>query len=213
NDPPANLFRFAGDWGQGVAGLGTYAYRTLGWRRAAVVLFDWDTGWGARDAFVAEFCSMGGRVTRQIELESFAPGGGDVAAVPRGVDGVAVFAPGIVEPGGFLTRLARRYADPSRHILVGPTIIDDPSLLSSTRRALAGVVGASFTDPPRLRAYLRRYARAFPGMPKDVAAGELVTGYRDALEALLSGLEAADGKAEALPGALSRLRVGLLDGP
>ena len=32
-DPPANFFTFHADGAQWMAGLGTYAYRTLGWRR------------------------------------------------------------------------------------------------------------------------------------------------------------------------------------
>jgi branched-chain amino acid transport system substrate-binding protein len=35
--PAANVYRFDTDEAQDVAGLGTYAYRELGWRRAAVV--------------------------------------------------------------------------------------------------------------------------------------------------------------------------------
>jgi hypothetical protein len=35
--PGASVYRVAADYGQGVAGLATYAYRRLGWRRAAVV--------------------------------------------------------------------------------------------------------------------------------------------------------------------------------
>ena len=44
-EPTPNVLRFAADYGQGVAGLATYAYRRLGWRRAAVVLGNWDAGW------------------------------------------------------------------------------------------------------------------------------------------------------------------------
>src|SRR5262245_57999804 len=68
DDPAPNLFRVVGDHGQGAAGLATYAYRELGWRRAAVALGNWDTGWGERAAFVAEFCSLGGRVVSQLSL-------------------------------------------------------------------------------------------------------------------------------------------------
>src|SRR5262249_12573773 len=56
-----NVYRPSADHGQGVAGLGTYAYRALGWRRVAVVTGAWDVGWGERDAFTAEFCALGGR--------------------------------------------------------------------------------------------------------------------------------------------------------
>ncbi|HEY3192564.1 MAG TPA: ABC transporter substrate-binding protein [Solirubrobacterales bacterium] len=193
HNPPTNLFRVVGDHGQGVAGLATYAYRELGWRRAAVVLANWDTGWGERDAFVAEFCSLGGRIESQLALDPpFDPAGRDVADVPMGVDGVAVFAPQFFGPAGFLQRLAARNENPAQHIVVGPSIADDPTLLGSTRGALTGVVGSSFADTARMNAYLATYAQAFPGTPTGVAGGELVTGYRDAVEALVTALEKAE---------------------
>src|SRR3954454_10278586 len=62
-----NVYRVTGDEEQGAAGLGTYAYRTLGWRSAAVVTGPWDAGWAERDGFVAEFCAVGRGVARQIK--------------------------------------------------------------------------------------------------------------------------------------------------
>jgi branched-chain amino acid transport system substrate-binding protein len=212
-DPPPNLFRVLGDHGQGVAGLATYAYRKLGWRRAAVVNGDWDEGWDARDAFVAEFCAIGGEITDQLSYVSFDPRGNDVADVPRGVDGIAVFAPAFHGPTGFLRRLAARVRNPARQIVVGPALIDDPVLLADTDRALDGVVGSSQVEPARMRRFLGRFARAFPGIPTDVARSPLVTTYRDAVEALLTALEDADGSTAGLPAKLARSRTDLLGGP
>jgi ABC-type branched-subunit amino acid transport system substrate-binding protein len=211
--PAANLFRVVGDHGQGVAGLAAYAYRELGWRRAAVVLANWDAGWGERDAFVAEFCSLGGRIQSQLALDFFDPAGADVADVPPGVDGVAVFAPQFFGPAGFLQRLAGRFGDPGQHIVVGPSVTDDPVLLGSVRGKLANVAGSSFAHPQRMQAYLRSYADAFPGASAEIAGGELVTGYRDAVEALLVGLENASGSSARLPEELASLNLDLLGGP
>jgi hypothetical protein len=86
-------------------------------------------------------------------------------------------------------------------------------MLRATSRALAGVTGSSYVDPPRMRAYLRDSARAFPGVPASIASNELVTGYRDAVEAILRGLERAEGNLERLPAELRRLHIGLLGGP
>src|SRR5262245_12712812 len=58
--PPPNLFRFTPTGAQSTAGLGAYAYRDLGWRRAVVVAEDWDYGWESAAGFVAEFCALGG---------------------------------------------------------------------------------------------------------------------------------------------------------
>ena len=40
-------------------------------------------------------------------------------------------------------------------------------------------------------AYRRAYAQAFPGAPLDIATSELVTGYRDAVEALMQAFHAS----------------------
>ena len=147
------------------------------------MLFNWDAGWGARDAFAAEFCAAGGQLGGQLEVDFFDPHGRDLARVPRDVDGFAVFATAFSGPGPFLRRLARRTGDPARRILVGPGIADDPALLADTGGALAGIGAASNVDPARMRAYLDAFARAFPGVPARIAAGEQVSGYRDAVAA------------------------------
>jgi hypothetical protein len=68
-------------------------------------------------------------------------------------------------------------------------------------------------DPPRMRTYLRGYTKAFPGTPAGIASGELVTGYRDAVEAIVRALERAHGDEQRLPAELRRLHIGLLGGP
>jgi branched-chain amino acid transport system substrate-binding protein len=207
-----NLFRFAADHGQGVAGLAEHAYRRLGWRRVAVVAANWDAGWGGRDAFTAEFCALGGAIAANVAVDFFDPKGSEVARIPSDVDGVAVFAPGFFGPAGFLRRLARRASDPARRIVVGPGLIDDPVLLRQTARALGGVAGSSNIDSERLSRYLRAFARAFPGVPASVAASDQVSGYRDAVEAVLQGLEQAGGDPARLRRELARLPVELLGG-
>jgi branched-chain amino acid transport system substrate-binding protein len=212
HEPASNVFRFSADHGQEAAGLATYAYRRLGWRRAAVVLADWDAGWGGRAAFVAEFCALGGVVTQQLAVPFFDPAGRDVRHVPRDVDGVAVFAPRFFGPAGFLRRLGERTGDPARRIVVGAGVADDGELLGATGAALAGATAGSGNDPARLRAYLRAYAHAFPGVPAKVAGDALITGYRDAVEAVVAGLEQAHGAGTPLPALLARARPQLLGG-
>ena len=207
-----NLFRFGADEAQGVGGLGDYAYRELGWRRAAIALGNWDAGWQARDAFAAEFCARGGRLAGQVAPDFFDPAGGDLEAVPRDVDGVAVFAGAFFGPGEFLKRLAARTPDPARGILLGPGITGDPALLKSAGPGLAGVTGSAYDRPARVRAYLRRYSRAFPALSREVASTELVTGYHDAVESVLVALERADGDPARLQAELRAARPKLLSG-
>ena len=206
-----NLFRFVADNGQGVAGLATYVFRELGWRHAAIVIGHWPSGWLERDAFAAEFCALGGRVTDQIGM--FEAGARDANRVPRDVDGVAVFTGQFYDHAAFITRLAARIDDPTRELVVGPGVVDAPHVLRATAPALAGVVSASQVDPVRMRDYLRRYARAFPGASAGTARSEAVTGYRDAVEALMQAVERAGGATDRLPDELARLRLELLGGP
>ena len=90
--------------------------------------------------------------------------------------------------------------------------MDEPGLLRATGSAIDGVIGSSYVDPARMREHRRVHARTFPGTSMTVAGDELVTGYRDAVEALLHGLELVGGDTDRLPGELAARRVELLDG-
>jgi branched-chain amino acid transport system substrate-binding protein len=129
-DPPANFFTFHSDGAQWMAGLGTYAYRTLGWRRAVIVgdlqgaVFNWATAAG----FAGEFCSLGGTIARRIWVP---PGTQDytnvIAQMPaKGVDGI--FA---ATPAATFIALAKGYpglrGNFSRRMLPGGVVFD-PSL-------------------------------------------------------------------------------------
>jgi branched-chain amino acid transport system substrate-binding protein len=213
---PASLYRVAADYGQGVAGLATYAYRELGWRRIAIASEDWVAGWGAETAFVREFCSLGGRVIRRVPL---APGGpNDPARVPRDVDGVAVLASRDAVTPEYLRALARRVGAPARRLLLGPEITRDADLLRESGPSLRGVVGASYAPPaadsPDVRSYLSAYARANRGAPATEALSPLVVSYRNAVEAVLQAFERAHGELSndrrELRAALARLNTRLL---
>jgi branched-chain amino acid transport system substrate-binding protein len=212
---PASIYRVAADYGQGVAGLATYAYRDLGWRKVAVAAEDWVAGWGAETAFVREFCSLGGRVTRRVGL---APGGppNDPARVPRDVDGVAVLASSNSVTSEYLRALARRVG--ARRLVLGPEITGDAELLRGGGSTLRGVVGSAYAPPfassPDVRSYLRDYARTNPGAPASQPLSPLVVSYRNAVEAVLQAFERAHGELSddrrELRAALGRLRTRLL---
>jgi branched-chain amino acid transport system substrate-binding protein len=215
---PASVYRVAADYGQGVAGLATYAYRELGWRKVAVAAEDWVAGWGAETAFVREFCSLGGRITRRVAL---APGGppNDPARVPRDVDGVAVLASGNAVTPEYLRALARRVG--ARRLVLGPEITGDADLLRGAGTTLRGVVGSAYAPPfassRDVRSYLRDYTRVNPGASASEPLTPLVVGYRNAVEAVLRAFEHAHGELSddrrELRAALGRLRTRLLGVP
>ena len=192
--PAGNLYRVAPDYGQGVAGLATYAYRRLGWRRVAVLPEQWVAGWGAETAFVREFCSLGGRVASRVPLRIPAePMSAVVKRIPRDADGVAVLGSWVSVSPDLLRALARRGTNT---VVLGPEVIGDTDLVRHVA-ALTGVVGASYSAParrsPAVRAYLREYAKAYPGTPPDEPRDAVMMAYRNGVEAVLEAFEQVHG--------------------
>jgi branched-chain amino acid transport system substrate-binding protein len=215
--PAANVYRMAPDFGQSVAGLATYAYRQLGWRRVALVMDDWVVGWGSETAFVREFCALGGRVTGRIALAAAGAPRAVVARVPRRADGVAVLGSAMSVTRELLAALARR--GPGRLVL-GADVIGDASLVRGVA-SLNGVVAASYAPAAQasrdMRAYLRDYARAYPGAAPGEPRDTVVMSYRNAVEGVLDAFEQVDGELSdgrrRLRAQLGRLRTELLGVP
>ena len=63
---PKNVFRYHGDGAQWNAGLGDLAHNKLGWKTAAVVADDYSFAWTSAAGFIAEFCAVGGKVTKRV---------------------------------------------------------------------------------------------------------------------------------------------------
>jgi branched-chain amino acid transport system substrate-binding protein len=218
--PAANVYRFDTDEAQDVAGLGSYAYLELGWRRAAVIA-DPFVGWQEEAAFVAEFCALGGNVTARFSTP-IDLGNPKVARALRGADGVAALVWGGYFTGSdFLPALARAVGSPDTRIVVGTYVLEDSNTLVPIARPLVGVVGASSIPPangtPAMRSHRTAFSNAFPGLPSSVAETPIVLAFHDAMEGLLRGLEAAEGDLsdgrQRLREELARVRFELPSGP
>jgi branched-chain amino acid transport system substrate-binding protein len=207
DQPARNLYRVAPDYAQGVAGLATYAYRRLGWRRVAILPEDWAAGWDAETAFAREFCSLGGRIAKRILLEI--PPTDSTAtvlkAIPRDA-GVAVLGTSASVWPDLLRALARRGTNT---LLLGPEVIGDTDLVRQVP-TLTSVVAASYSAPesssPAVRAYLRDFAKAYPDTPPGESRDAVVMAYRNGVEAVLEAFEQVHGD---LSGGRSRLRAQL----
>jgi branched-chain amino acid transport system substrate-binding protein len=202
--PQANVFRFTMDVAQRSAGLGTYAFRVLGWRRAAVVAGDDAIGWGGAAGFVAEFCASGGQVVRAATTHSL-----------PAVDGVALLSSaGFTSGATFVRDLAQAHRDWRKRLLVGPfAYAFDQGLASAIIARGGGVIAASTLAPAAESAavgrYLRAFATAFGGPPPGLALDTIAVPYDVAMQALVTALDSDAPLLEAL----ARVRITGPEGP
>jgi branched-chain amino acid transport system substrate-binding protein len=191
SDPAHNVFRFTLDAAQSNAGLGSYGYRELGWRKAAVVADDVPYAWAQAAGFVAEFCALGGRVVDTI----WVPFGTDPAAVaakvPRDVDGVYL-GQAVLPMASFLERYASLGHDLSRQVVASARVVADPGVIASAIGIVVGGSPALQRSAPE-QAYLRAFAKAFPGLPADQALTGTSLAYGVGVEAALAALGRAHG--------------------
>jgi branched-chain amino acid transport system substrate-binding protein len=199
--PAANVYRFDTDEAQDVAGLGTYAYRTLGWRSAVTVEDGTFVGWQEEAAFVAEFCALGGKMKARLYLGGSIsklsdPRKPKVARTIKEADGVALLTWGLLTPSWLVPTLSRTLGSLPNRLILGAYLMDDSN--SFVHVALpAGVVGVSSTPPanstPAMRRHRAEFSKAFPGLFPADAETRAVLAFHDAMEGLLRGIEAADG--------------------
>ena len=134
-DPAPNVFRFASDSAQFVAGLGAYAYDVLGWRKAAIVADDNPYSWGGAAGFTAEFCALGGRIVDR----SWIPFGTDpAAAVPHALRADGVYLGLGLSPAlGFVKRYTAVHRDLAQRLVSSATLLYDPSVIARPGESLS----------------------------------------------------------------------------
>jgi len=203
HQPAANLYRFVPDIEQGTAGLATYAYRTLGWRHAAVVAEYTANGWGGASAFTREFCALGG-TTKQIwttEL-GYGPAKPLLKQVPASADGMVVLSAygSYGSPVPFIRGWLAQHADAPRSLLLAlwmfPPLDTAPfaSFWPDVHGVVARLAGIPVQSSPSDAAYRKAFAEAFPGLPPSVASNLDARPYSTAVEALLQALEKSKGQ-------------------
>lgn len=197
-DPGPNVFRFMGGYAQGEAGLGSYAYHQLGWRRAVTITYPDAFGWGWAAGPIAEFCSLGGDIVDRVWLYDSPEKQAQVlarAAAER-VDGYFVMTNG-PEAGAFLEQLAKRQPNLGRKVVSSAAAITglDPGTIARLGKRLVGIVLAWDAPGPNSGPYIAAFRRAFPGLADtaDSAFHLFDIYYQNAMEAVLRGLETVDG--------------------
>jgi branched-chain amino acid transport system substrate-binding protein len=202
-DPPANSFSFSLNAEQWMAGLGTYAYRTLGWRRAVTVETSEPGAWEQAAGFMAEFCALGGTIVKRVaapfllgapvDLSQYGPMLAQIP--PHGVDGFLIGSD-LGSPS--LLALAERYPGLRGSLarkIVGFTGNFDATVLGPIARRLEGVVtsdpGGIVSTGPAWDRYNAELHQAFPNVP--IVALGISFGASTGIEAVLRALASVHG--------------------
>jgi branched-chain amino acid transport system substrate-binding protein len=198
-DSRPNVFRFTPDGAQSVAGLGSYAFNELGWRRATVVTEGYVGGWEIAAGFVAEFCALGGAVVERDYQSVLSPNPSEAAKRhAKTADGVALlvtaFNP-LLYLGNYAAAVGPELAD--RLVVSGPPF-NDAATRAPPQIDMSGVVvgGPLSFDPDNasMNAYRKSLQRAYPDLvPGAATFGPTFSAYT-AMEAIASALEATGGE-------------------
>jgi branched-chain amino acid transport system substrate-binding protein len=221
-DPAPNFYSFSGNAVQWTAGLGSYAYHELGYRRVATIAEDYSYPHSQIGSFMIEFGRAGGKVTQKLWVPLGTVNYADVlAAIPADVDAVFVALAG-EDAVKFLQQYERAEQAGNRlpPVLGGPALTDQTVLSISTGLdRFVGVVSASPTaddhPDPAWQAFVSAYRERYP----DGLAFPSLTafGYYVNMKAALLALHAvegdlSDGQAR-FKAALSGLRFDSPTGP
>jgi branched-chain amino acid transport system substrate-binding protein len=190
-----NFFRFHNDGTQWTAGLGDYAYNELGWRNVVTIGDDYDFPYSQIAGFVAEFCSIGGKVSKRLwpalgeeDYSSF------ITQIPEDVDG---FFMGVGGTGtvAFVKQYGQLRGNLADRIM-GGIFMTDPVILKELGDQVVGVVTAGMTAGDSTRPEYKEYSdaldAAYPEL-KGTASSVFAYGYYTAMEAILQALEEVDG--------------------
>lgn len=186
-----NFFRYNPDGAMWNAGLGDYAYHTLGWRTAATIGDDYDFPYTSVAGFIAEFCAVGGQITKRIwpplgttDYSSY------IAQIPKNVDGlfVSVGGSGLVS---FLKQYQQVNGPLNTKKIMGNTFWPDPTLLKAIGTPMVGAVAANGTaaddNSPATQQY-KKVLAVYPSVQTD-AASVFTLGYWSAAQALAQALK------------------------
>jgi branched-chain amino acid transport system substrate-binding protein len=217
-DPVANVFRFGADAVQWQAGLGSFAYHDLGYRRIVVVAEDATYPYAQVGGFMTEFCSAGGHVPTKLWV---APGTQDfsatIAQIPAGANAIFL-ALDSQDTLAFVT--AYDAAGGTAPIIAGANSLDATVLgaTGSVRERLIGVPSAGaivdVNAEPAWNEFVADYAVAYPDTPTPSTYAYF---YYTGAKAALLAFEQVDGDLgsgqEDLREALSSLAFSAPAGP
>jgi branched-chain amino acid transport system substrate-binding protein len=191
-----NFFRFHTDGAQWSAGVGDYAYNELGWRTAAVIGDDYSFPYTSVGGFIADFCAVGGQVTKRIwpplgetDYSSF------IAQIPDDVDGLylGIGGEGLI---AFVEQYIEQKGPFEPDEVIGNLFVDDPLVLKEIGNRMIGVITSGNTagdaDTPEVEEYVSEIEAVYPEVA-EAAASVFVYHYYTAVEAMAQAIEELDG--------------------
>jgi branched-chain amino acid transport system substrate-binding protein len=223
-----NFFRFNGDGAMWNAGLGDLAYNKLGWKTAAVVADDYSFAWTSAAGFVAEFCAVGGKVTKRVfpplnttDYSSYAQ------QMPTNVDGtfVAVGGAGLIP---FLKAYEQAHGPIDGKKFIGNLFWGTPGQFEQlSTRVVGAYVGGAGTAGDLATPAAKNYAnniigkwfKTIPpyGAAAPQASSTFTFGYFANTWGLIKGLQAVKGDIsggqKALQSALGKVSLASPYGP
>ncbi|MBI3015838.1 MAG: ABC transporter substrate-binding protein [Candidatus Tectomicrobia bacterium] len=185
-------FRVSHTNSQNNLALGWYAYEKLGYRRAAVLTYDFIAGVEHAGGFKKTFTEMGGTITQEVKAplgtSDFGP---YISQIRTGeIDVLYVFLAG-ADAIRFMQQ-ADSFGLKNRTKIIGPGFVADDLILAAQRDAAVGVVTAiqyvNTIDTPENREFTAAYRKA-TGQEANLYAEDAYT----ACEAVAKALEEVRG--------------------
>jgi branched-chain amino acid transport system substrate-binding protein len=175
-----------------MAGVGTYAYKTLGWRNVAILAEDYSYPYTLAAGFIAEFCAEGGKIAQRtwvpLGVADYSP---YVAQLPRNIDGTLLLTGGTDTTSALSSYIAIG-GNPSKMMLGGSSVMDPASF--GTGDSLVGMVGGAPVPLGGTDSVWTDYVNSIGNVYPDVPAQSLFTViYYDGMQAILEGLTKVNG--------------------
>ncbi|HRJ68754.1 MAG TPA: ABC transporter substrate-binding protein [Beijerinckiaceae bacterium] len=196
-DPAPNFYRFNLDGGQWGYGLGSYAFKTKGYKKVAAITADYSFGYTNFMGFAVDYCKAGGDIVHRFwQPLGQADFAGIIAQLPDNVDAIYLGLGG-TDAINFLNQYQQAG---EKTKLIGGTILADQTVLTARGRAKEILKGTPVSGPfatddssPAWQAYMKLYQDAWPANQRLPSPSLFGLGYYTATLAAIKGLEAAGG--------------------
>jgi branched-chain amino acid transport system substrate-binding protein len=196
-DPAPNFYRFNLDGAQWGFGLGSYAFKTKGYKKIVTIAADYSFGYTNFMGFAIDYCKAGGDITQRFwQPLGQSDFGAIIAQLPQDVDAIYLGLGG-TDAINFLNQYQQAG---EKTKFIGGTILADQTVLTARGRAkdlLKGTPtsGAAANDnpDPAWQAYVKLYQGNWPAAQRLPAPSLFGLGYFVATNAAIKGIEAAGG--------------------